>query len=228
MDMYGPSIPRLMNLVGHRAQADQANKKILPVRNYGLQAMSMGFCMEEGKSAIFRGPILSAGATQLIQETSWEELDILVIDMPPGTGDLPLTVAQRVSLDGAVVVSTPQQVAIADTVKGMDMLRTLNVPILGMVENMSHWICSKCGNEEKLFGEGGVDTTCKDFNVPLLGRIPFHPDVLMSSDDGTPVTITRDPDDPLAKPYFDLAQAVLDELSRKKQEENLGPRITMD
>ncbi len=182
-DIYGPSVPRMLGLEGERPRSADG-KSFEPLRAHGLQASSIGFLVDTRSPVVWRGPMVTRALTQLLGQTRWSGLDYLVVDMPPGTGDIQLTLSQRVPLAGAVVVTTPQELAVADARKGIAMFRKVNIPVLGVVENMSAYVCPHCGHTEALFGEGGGARLAEEFSVPLLARLPLSADVRAASDDG--------------------------------------------
>jgi len=186
-DIYGPSQPRMMGLEGMKPGGTEG--KIDPLIAHGVKVMSIGFMVDQNAPLIWRGPMVQSALVQLMRDVDWGELDILLIDMPPGTGDAQLTMAQKVPLSGALIVSTPQDIALLDARKGIEMFRKVNVPILGMVENMSTYICSACGHEDHIFGHGGAEQEAKKLDVPFLGHIPLHADIRMKSDEGVPVAV---------------------------------------
>lgn len=206
-DIYGPSQPRMMGLSGRPGSPD--GKIILPLRAHGVTAMSIGLMMQEGQAVVWRGPMLMGALQQMMTQVQWGELDVLLVDLPPGTGDVQLTLSQKFMIDGAVIVSTPQDVALLDARKGIDMFRQLKTPILGMVENMSTHICSKCGHEEHLFGHGGVVAEAEKLGVPLLAEIPLHLDIRLAADSGTPI-VAAQPDSAQAEAFGVLAQSLID------------------
>ena len=205
-DVYGPSQPRMLGVKGRPASPD--GKTILPLKAHGVTVMSMGFMTEEGQAVVWRGPMLMGALQQMMLQVEWGDLDVLVVDLPPGTGDVQLTLTQKFVLDGAVIVSTPQDVALLDARKGIDMFRQMKTPILGMIENMSTHICSNCGHEEHVFGHGGVASEAAKLGVPLLAEIPLHLDIRLASDGGTPV-VTSQPDSPQAAAFRKVAQALV-------------------
>ena len=205
-DVYGPSQPRMMGISGRPASPD--GKIITPKQNHGVTMMSIGLMLEDGKAVIWRGPMLMGALQQMTMQVEWGELDVLLIDLPPGTGDVQLSLSQKTVVDGVIVVSTPQDVALLDARKGIDMFRRLNVPILGMVENMSTHICSNCGFEEHVFGHGGVATEAEHLGVPLLAEVPLHYDIRVASDGGTPIVASA-PDSAQAAPFFDIARHLI-------------------
>jgi ATP-binding protein involved in chromosome partitioning len=208
-DIYGPSQPRLLGLTG-RPQIAHGNV-LRPMQGYGLEAMSMGFLIDEGSPVIWRGPMVVSALTQMLRDVAWGELDALVIDMPPGTGDVQLTMAQQVPLSGAIIVSTPQDLALIDARKGLNMFRKVDVPVLGIIENMSYFVCPKCGERSDIFGHGGAKLEAEKLGIPFLGGVPLHMDIRAKSDEGQPIVATS-PDSPLAKVYCDIAGRVWEEL----------------
>ena len=187
-DIYGPSLPRLLG-IPHKPDSD--GKKIKPIEKFGIKTMSIGFLVKEDEAMIWRGPMVQSALTQMLNDVLWAPLDVLVLDMPPGTGDAQLTIAQRVPLKGAVIVSTPQDIALIDAKKGIAMFNKTAVPILGMVENMSVFVCPDCGHAHHIFGHGGARETAAKMGVPFLGEIPLVPLIRESSDDGEPVMVSR-------------------------------------
>jgi ATP-binding protein involved in chromosome partitioning len=208
-DIYGPSLPRLLGITGKPQQIDG---RIKPMENYGLKVMSMGFMVDEGTAMIWRGPMIQSALLQMLREVAWGELDVLVIDMPPGTGDVQLTLAQQAALAGAVIVSTPQDLALIDARKAINMFNKVEVPILGIVENMSHFICPNCGTSHDIFGHGGARTEAENVGVPFLGEVPLDIEIRLNSDGGTPVTAIA-PDGPHAQSYREIARKVWAEVS---------------
>ena len=204
-DIDGPSQPRLLGLAGRPQQG--ANNKLQPMSGYGLKSMSMGFLVEEGTPIIWRGPMVVSALNQMLREVNWGELDVIIIDMPPGTGDVQLTMAQQVPLSGAVIVSTPQDLALIDARKGLAMFQRVDVPVLGIIENMSYFICPSCGERSDIFGHGGAANEADKLGVPFLGGIPLHMDIRATSDAGQPIVVTA-PESEHAKIYRDLASRV--------------------
>ncbi len=220
-DIYGPSMPRMLGIT----DKPTAQGKILsPLEGYGLKVMSMGFLVEEETPMIWRGPMVISALTQMLREVAWGELDLLIVDMPPGTGDAQLTMSQQVPLAGAVIVSTPQDIALIDARKGLNMFRKVEVPILGLIENMSTFICPKCGEQSDIFGHGGARTEADKLGVPFLGEVPLHMDIRTNSDGGTPVTASN-PDGPHAKIYKQIAADVI---SRLEVETSAKPQIVFE
>lgn len=214
-DIYGPSLPRLMGLHGRPELA--SGRVMKPMERYGVKAMSIGFLVEEETPMIWRGPMVISALTQMLREVAWGELDVLVVDMPPGTGDAQLTMAQQVPLAGAVVVSTPQDLALIDARKGLAMFQKVDVPVLGIVENMSTFICPHCGTQTDLFGHGGARHEAERLGVPFLGEVPLHLSIRETSDAGTPVT-ALDPAGVHATVYRDIANRVWAEIGRLRGE----------
>jgi len=220
-DIYGPSMPRMLSIT----DKPTAQGKILsPLEGYGIKVMSMGFLVEEETPMIWRGPMVISALTQMLREVAWGDLDLLIVDMPPGTGDAQLTMSQQVPLAGAVIVSTPQDIALIDARKGLNMFRKVEVPILGLIENMSTFICPKCGEQSDIFGHGGARSEADRLGVPFLGEIPLHMDIRTNSDGGTPVTVSN-PDGPHAKIYKQIAGEVL---ARLDAETGARPQIVFE
>jgi ATP-binding protein involved in chromosome partitioning len=205
-DVYGPSQPRMLGVSGRPQSPD--GKTILPLRNHGVTMMSMGLMTNEDQAVVWRGPMLMGALQQMINQVQWGALDILLVDLPPGTGDVQMTLAQKFALDGAIVVSTPQDVALLDARKGIDMFKQMGVPLLGMVENMSTHICSNCGHEEHIFGHGGVAAEAAKLGVPLLAEIPLHLSIRVAADGGAPVVASK-AGSPEAESYRVLARTLI-------------------
>jgi ATP-binding protein involved in chromosome partitioning len=208
-DIYGPSQPRLLGLSGRPQPREDG--RLEPMKAYGLKAMSMGFMVEEATPIIWRGPMVVQALNQMLRQVNWGELDVIVIDMPPGTGDVQLTMAQQVPLSGAVIVSTPQDLALIDARKGLAMFERVEVPVLGIVENMSMFICPHCGGRSDIFGHGGAEAEARKLGVPFLGGIPLHMDIRATSDQGQPI-VASEPDGPHAAIYRELATKVWSEV----------------
>jgi ATP-binding protein involved in chromosome partitioning len=206
-DVYGPSMPKLFGLTGKPQSSDAEGKKMKPMSRYGVELMSIGFLVAEETPMIWRGPMVMSALTQLLRETEWSETDVMIIDMPPGTGDAQLTLAQQTPLSGAVIVSTPQDLALIDARKGLNMFRKVNVPVIGIVENMSYFICTKCGERHEIFGHGGAREEAERLSVPFLGEVPLDMEVRLRSDRGEPVVATL-PDSTHAAIYRDIARQV--------------------
>ena len=206
-DVYGPSQPQMLGVNKRPASPD--GKTIIPLTAHGVTMMSIGLMMQPDQAIVWRGPMLMGALQQLLFQVDWGELDVLFVDLPPGTGDVQITLAQKTQVAGAIVVSTPQDVALIDARKGIDMFDKVNVPILGLVENMSTHVCSKCGHEEHIFGHGGVAAEAEKMGVPFLGEVPLHLDVRLASDQGEPIVI-RDPDGPQAAAFMRIAERIFD------------------
>ncbi len=204
-DVYGPSIPVMFGLVGQRPRMEAGGKRLVPFERYGVRFMSLGFLVEPDAPVIWRGPMVMKGLDQLLRDVAWGALDVLVVDMPPGTGDVQLTLAQKVQLAGAVIVTTPQDVALADAVKGVAMFDQVQVPVLGIVENMSYFVCPHCGERSEIFGHGGAQAEAKRLGVPFLGEIPLEPSIRSGGDTGHPAA---DGDGPQAESFRRLAATV--------------------
>jgi len=224
-DIYGPSIPRLMGISGRPQQLD--GKLIKPMENFGLRNMSMGYLVDEGTAMIWRGPMIQSALLQMLREVAWGDLDVLVVDMPPGTGDAQLTMAQQVPLSGAVIVSTPQDLALIDARKAVDMMKRLQIPLLGLVENMSHFVCPDCGTSHDIFGHGGARAEAEKIGVPFLGEVPLAMTIRENSDAGTPVTVSA-PDGPHARVYRDIAEKVWQQLSGAEASGRAAPEIVFE
>lgn len=184
-DIYGPSVPKMTGLSGQKPEQNK-HGKIIPLHQHGVDIMSIGFMIDESSALIWRGPMVQSAFVQLLQDVAWEGLDTLVIDMPPGTGDVQLTMAQRVPLTGAIIVSTPQDIALIDARKGIEMFKKVDVPILGLIENMSHYCCPKCGHEDNIFGHGGAKNQAGELDIPFLGEIPLNAEIRRKADCGEP------------------------------------------
>ena len=220
-DIYGPSIPRLLALTGAQLDTDTLE----PIENYGIKVMSMGFLVDEETPMIWRGPMVQSALTQLLNDINWGPLDIMVVDMPPGTGDAQLTMAQQVPLAGVVIVSTPQDLALIDARKGLNMFKRVNVRLLGIVENMSYFLCPHCGGRTEIFSHGGGKAEADKLGVPFLGEIPLDIKIRETSDSGHPVVVS-DPQGPYAKAYRDIATAVWQSISGGTQRG--APKIVME
>jgi ATP-binding protein involved in chromosome partitioning len=221
-DIFGPSVPRLLDI---REKPKSHDGKILqPIEKLGLKAMSIGFLIKEDEPMIWRGPMVMSALSQMLADVAWAPLDVLVVDMPPGTGDAQLTIAQRVPLKGAVIVSTPQDLALIDARKGLAMFRKTQVPVLGIVENMSVFICPHCGTASHIFGHGGARATAEELGAQFLGEIPLVPAIRETSDAGTPIMAIA-PDSPEAQAFLALARAVAGKLAEPVR---VAPRIVME
>jgi ATP-binding protein involved in chromosome partitioning len=208
-DIYGPSVPRLTGIRDKPQLND--DKKMIPIERFGLAIMSIGFLVEEDTAMIWRGPMVMSAITQMLRDVAWGTLDVLVVDMPPGTGDAQLTLAQNVPLKGAVIISTPQDLSLIDARRGLAMFKKVNVPVLGIVENMSYFQCPHCGTRSDIFGHGGARHEAERLGVPFLGEIPLHMAIRVTSDSGTPV-VQSEPDGPHARIYREIGKRVRDQL----------------
>ncbi len=206
-DVYGPSQPRMLGVSGRPQSPD--GKIILPLRNYGVTMMSIGLMTNEDQAVVWRGPMLMGALQQMLSQVQWGALDVLIVDLPPGTGDVQMTLAQKAHLDGAIIVSTPQDVALLDARKGIDMFNQMQTPIIGMIENMSTHICSNCGHEEHVFGHGGVKTEAENLGIPLLAEIPLHLDIRVAADGGAPIVVSK-PESTQAQSFRALAKTLIE------------------
>ncbi|OIR06258.1 antiporter inner membrane protein [mine drainage metagenome] len=224
-DVFGPSQPRLLGVADAKPVAT-ADERLNPVEAYGIKVMSMGFLVPEDNPIVWRGPMVMGALEQLLRDVNWGTLDVLVVDMPPGTGDTQLTMTQRVPLTGAIIVSTPQDIALLDARKGLNMFRKVDVPVLGIIENMSTYHCPNCGHEAHIFGHGGARAEAAKLSADFLGELPLDIDIRTTSDEGRPITVSQ-PDGPHAQAYRAIAQKAWDKaqvlLSARK-----GPKIVMD
>ena len=205
-DVFGPSQPRMLGVSGRPASPD--GKTILPLRNHGVTMMSIGLMTNDDEAVVWRGPMLIGALQQMLTQVQWGALDVLIVDLPPGTGDVQMTLAQKAEVDGAIIVSTPQDVALIDARKGIDMFNKLGTPILGMVENMSYQVCEECGHKGHPFGHGGVADEAAKMGVPLLAELPLHLDIRIASDSGAPIVVSK-PDTPQAEAFRSLARRLI-------------------
>ena len=203
-DIYGPSQPRMMGIQKRPSSPD--GKTIIPLKSHGVTLMSIGFMLDPDKAVVWRGPMLMGALQQMLGQVEWGELDVLLVDLPPGTGDVQLTLCQKSELSGAILVSTPQDVALIDARKALDMFNSLKTPILGMIENMSFYTCSNCGHQEHIFGHGGVAAEAEKLGVPLLGALPIDLDTRLAGDAGTPIAAG---DGPMAQAYAQIAEGLI-------------------
>ncbi|MES2125930.1 MAG: iron-sulfur cluster carrier protein ApbC [Pseudomonadota bacterium] len=214
-DIYGPSQPMMLGINGRPETTD--GKTMEPLENHGLQVSSIGFMIDPDEPMVWRGPMVTQALQQLLEQTNWRDLDYLVVDMPPGTGDIQLTLSQKVPVTGAVIVTTPQDIALLDARKGLKMFEKVGIPILGVVENMSTHICSNCGHTEAIFGAGGGAKMCADFGAEYLGALPLTMAIREQTDSGTP-TVVADPDGPVAAIYKDIARKVAVKIAEKAKD----------
>jgi ATP-binding protein involved in chromosome partitioning len=225
-DIYGPSQPRMLGVVGRPESPD--GKSIEPMVGFGVQSMSIGYLIDEETPMIWRGPMVTQALEQLLQDTNWRALDYLIVDLPPGTGDVQLTLAQRVPVSGAVIVTTPQDIALLDARKAFKMFEKVEVAVLGVVENMSIHVCSQCGHEEHVFGSGGAERMARDYDVKLLGSLPLDIHVREGADGGRP-TVVSDPDGPMTERFHELARCVAGRLSMRPRNMAQGfPKIVVE
>jgi ATP-binding protein involved in chromosome partitioning len=214
-DIYGPSQPMMMGISGRPETVD--GKTMEPLENYGLQVSSIGFMIDPDEPMVWRGPIVTQALQQLLEQTNWRDLDYLIVDMPPGTGDIQLTLSQKVPVTGAVIVTTPQDIALLDARKGLKMFEKVGIPILGIVENMSVHICSGCGHAEPIFGEGGGAKMCAEYGVEFLGALPLTMSIREQTDSGKP-TVVAEPDGPVARIYKEIARKVAVKVAEKAKD----------
>ena len=226
-DIYGPSIPQMLGVGGQQPHSPDG-KHIEALKGHGIALMSIGFLVDADSPMVWRGPMVTQALEQLLRDTLWGELDYLVVDMPPGTGDIQLTLAQKVPVTGSVIVTTPQDIALLDARKGIRMFEKVGVPILGVVENMSMHICSHCGHAEPIFGEGGGQALGADFNVPLLGQLPLDLRIRQGLDAGQPI-VAADPESPISQQYRDIALRVAGEIAAKARDtSHKFPKIVVE
>ena len=223
-DIYGPSMPRMLGVSGEPVSPD--GQSLLPMENYGIKCMSMGFLVPEDSPIIWRGPMVMGALQQLLRDVHWGELDVMVVDMPPGTGDTQLTMCQSVPLTGAVIVSTPQDIALLDARKGLNMFRKVDVPVLGVIENMSYYVCPNCNHEAHIFGHGGAKAEAARMSTDFLGEIPLDIQIRETADRGEPIVVSR-PSSPHAKAYRDIAAKVWDKVQVLKGGRK-GPKISFE
>ncbi len=223
-DIYGPSQPLMLGVPGNQRPEVVEQKYFIPIEAKGLKSMSMGYMVTEQTPMVWRGPMASGALSQMLNQTRWGELDYLVVDMPPGTGDIQLTLSQAASLSGAVIVTTPQDIALLDARKGIEMFHKVKIPVLGIVENMSTHICSKCGHEEPIFGEGGGAKVAAEYQTQLLGSLPLDLTIRLQADSGNP-SVAAEPEGAVAQRYREIARKVMAALAQRTDE---GPVITIE
>jgi ATP-binding protein involved in chromosome partitioning len=214
-DIYGPSQPMMLGIAGRPESKD--GKRIEPMEGHGLQASSIGFLIDIDTPMVWRGPMVTQALEQLLKDTNWRELDYLVVDLPPGTGDIQLTLAQKVPVTGAIIVTTPQDIALIDARKGLKMFEKVGIPILGIVENMSFHICPKCGHESHIFGQGGADRMSKEYKTELLGQLPLDESIQRQADSGRP-TVVSDPDGKISEIYKRIARRVAVKIAESQRD----------
>jgi ATP-binding protein involved in chromosome partitioning len=224
-DIYGPSMPRMLGISGRPRSRD--GKTLIPMENYGLKCMSMGFLVPEDTPMIWRGPMVMSALQQMLREVEWGELDIMIADMPPGTGDAQLTMAQQVPLAGAVIVSTPQDIALLDARKGLNMFKQVDVPVLGIVENMSYFLCPHCGGRSEIFSHGGARQEAERLGTEFLGEVPLDLKIRETSDGGTPITVAE-PDNPYALVFRQMAARIWEKVAGETADRRPPPRIVIE
>jgi ATP-binding protein involved in chromosome partitioning len=224
-DIFGPSLPRLFG-IKDKPELSEDGRSLAPLEKFGVKLMSIGFLVEDDAAIVWRGPMVMSAITQLLREVAWGELDILVVDMPPGTGDVQLTMAQNASLAGAIVVSTPQDLALIDARRGIAMFQQVHVPILGLFENMSYFLCPHCGGRSEIFAHGGARAEAEKFGVPFLGEAPLDMAIREGSDNGLPVLASA-PESDQAKPFLAMAERVRDALAQGSREVSRRPKIVV-
>jgi ATP-binding protein involved in chromosome partitioning len=222
-DIYGPSQPLML---GANEKPTTKDKKITPIMRHGIQSMSIGYLIDEKSPMVWRGPMVSMALQQLLHDTEWDNVEYLIIDLPPGTGDVQLTLAQKIPVSGAVIVTTPQDLALLDARRACEMFRKVNVPVLGVVENMSVHVCSQCGHEERIFGAGGGQHLAEQYGIQLLGSLPLDIEIREQTDQGQP-TVVANPDGVNAKKYCDIAQQIVAKLTSQKTTASQFPKITI-
>ena len=225
-DIYGPSQGVMLGVPNGQRPQIRDGKLFVPIKVHGIESMSMGFLVDENTPMVWRGPMVSSALQQMLTQTDWSELDYLIIDMPPGTGDIQLTLSQKVPVSGAVIVTTPQDIALLDAIKGIEMFRKVEIPVLGIIENMSVHICSQCGHVEHLFGAGGGERIARDFDTRLLGALPLTMQIREQSDSGRP-TVVADPDGAIAQIYRNIARLLAARLSEQAQAQARGGPIIL-
>ncbi|KAI5957522.1 hypothetical protein KGF57_003216 [Candida theae] len=206
-DIFGPSIPRLMNLKGE-PRLSQTTGKLLPLSNYGVQTMSMGYLIKDEQAVVWRGLMVMKAIQQLLFDVEWSSIDYLIIDMPPGTGDTQLSISQLLNVSGALIVTTPQDIALIDAVKGITMFNKVDIPLIGIVQNMSHYICPNCNHESHIFKSNGAERVAKENGIEVVANVPLNEKICLQSDLGKPVVVS-DPESKISKDYFDIAKAVV-------------------
>jgi ATP-binding protein involved in chromosome partitioning len=224
-DIYGPSQPQMLGVGQRRPEivGEQGQQQMVPINAYGIQSISMGYLVTEDTPMLWRGPMATGALQQLLMQTRWDNLDYLIIDMPPGTGDIQITLAQKVPVTGALIVTTPQDIALLDAKKGIEMFRKVNVPILGVIENMAIHICSNCGHEEHVFGEGGGERIARDYQTELLGSLPLDLSIRADADRGKP-SVAADPESAISQKY----RAIARKLAANVQQHNHSNQVLPD
>ena len=221
-DIYGPSMPMMLGI--HERPASPDGKRLIPIEKFGLKCMSIGFMVEADSPMIWRGPMVMGALEQMMGDVEWGTLDVLVVDMPPGTGDAQLTMAQRVPLAGAVIVSTPQDLALIDARRGLNLFRKVNVPVLGIIENMSYFICPHCGERENIFDTGGAERAAAEWGIPMLGKIPLATGIRIASDSGRPIFLDEQ-NSPSSRAFIEIAQTLAAQISIQNMKETAEPAL---
>jgi ATP-binding protein involved in chromosome partitioning len=225
-DIYGPSQPRMLGVSKLKPETT-GEGKLLPILGHGMQSMSIGFLVDESSPMIWRGPMVTQALEQMLRDTLWRGIDYMIIDLPPGTGDTQLTLSQKIPVSGSIIVTTPQDIALIDAKKGLKMFEKVNIPILGIIENMSIHICSKCQHEEEIFGSGGGESMAKDANANFLGALPLEMDIRNDVDEGTP-TVVKSPESRAAEIYKEIARKVSAKLTQQDKAISAFPSITIE
>lgn len=225
-DIYGPSLPMMMGVIPGTRPQIRDQKLMVPIEAHGVECNSMGFLVDERTAMVWRAPMIISAFNQILTDTAWSDLDFLVVDMPPGTGDIQLSLSQAVRISGAVIVTTPQDIALLDARKGIEMFRKVDVPILGVVENMSTHICPKCGHEEAIFGSGGGARLSQDYGVTVIGRLPLDITIRERTDSGNPV-VASEPTHPATAAYLELAGNVIEQIQHLDATAAVQPKITI-
>eukprot|EP01026_Neomeris_dumetosa_P060130 TRINITY_DN5651_c0_g1_i2.p1 TRINITY_DN5651_c0_g1~~TRINITY_DN5651_c0_g1_i2.p1 ORF type:complete len:355 (-),score=50.69 TRINITY_DN5651_c0_g1_i2:176-1240(-) len=218
-DVYGPSIPKLMNLHEKPQITEDERPFMIPSQKYGVACMSMGLLVDDKAAMVWRGPMVASALEKMIYGTQWGTLDVVIVDMPPGTGDTQISVSQRVKLSGTVIVTTPQDIALADARRGVTMFQKVNVPVLGIVENMSHFICTNCGHKHDIFGHNGAEKVASELDVDIVAKIPLNQTIMTTSDEGTPLVVEK-PDAEEAKMYVTLAEKIYEKLLDQRKDKS--------
>jgi ATP-binding protein involved in chromosome partitioning len=226
-DIYGPSQGLMLGVAEGRRPEVRDDKTFVPIKAHGIQAMSMSFMITEKTPMVWRGPMVSGALQQLLQLTAWDDCDYLIVDMPPGTGDIQLTLSQQVPVTGAVIVTTPQDLALLDAKKGIEMFRKVDIPVLGVIENMSVFVCPQCGHEAHLFGHGGGERIAAEYGIDILGSLPLAMEIREQADSGNP-SVAADPDGRVALAYREIARRLGAELARRSATGRPGPRIVVE
>jgi ATP-binding protein involved in chromosome partitioning len=226
-DIYGPNQPQMLGATERPEAPEAKDKKLQPIIRYGIQSMSIGYLVDADSAMIWRGPMVSTALQQLLNDTQWDNLDYLIMDLPPGTGDIQLTMAQKIPVSGAIIVTTPQDIALLDARKAIAMFRKVNVPVLGVVENMSVHVCSQCGHSEAIFGSGGGERLAQQYEVELLGSLPLDMRIREQADGGKP-TVIAEPESKLSQTYRSIAQKATEKLAQIKKRASKFPKIVVE